>query len=169
MRSLHADIGDGPVTRQIEFRWCSREVLLPVSELSFEQGALHRPSLPGCKISVLHRQIHQFRFPGRHARSINLLQFAKQDSQRPPIADGMMHNDKQKVVLLPDPAKTGSDQRAVRQVKEPPRLIARELERSHFPVLLRNRGLKVEKTDRDRQPRADYLSQGPVLELKCSS
>jgi hypothetical protein len=108
------------------------ELPAPVFDLLRLLWTVEPRTLPGGEVAVLHRQRPRprrltTRGAGRADRAgsagIALGQLADEDLQRKPVADGVVHDDEQRVVVGPEGRDGGAQQRRPGQVERAPGLL----------------------------------------------
>lgn len=119
----------------------------PEGELTLCLRRAQELALPGRVVGVLHRQVAELMRLVPCEREIERDQFVMQDAQRPGVADEVVHDQDQDVIIGGQPHQARPEQRPFLVIEGAPRLVANPL----LQFLVRSRGCgEIRPFDADR-------------------
>src|SRR6185369_10250011 len=105
------------VERQLDDSGSVSQLRAPVIKLCGEHFTLQPTALPVREVRVLQRQLCQWRFFTTHISRVERRYFTNQDTDRPAIADDVMHRHQSHVLLGTETHQVHTQQRPSHQVE----------------------------------------------------
>src|SRR5712691_2603797 len=105
------------IGRQLDGTRRAGQVILPISKLLFKDLATQPAALPHRVIRILQGQFCELRGRIRHGSGVESSQIVKENSQRPPIRNGMMHCDYEYMPRFAQSQQLATNERTVGEIE----------------------------------------------------